>query len=120
MKISFTHFSAEAPIRTRYEQGVDFLVQDFDLEFDQALFLLKGLKNHRSRLSVEAPACNLNFYVESNGSLRVEIYGNNGLWADSEVDIGGASEIFRMASEGAEFGASIPGTDRQWDAYSGI
>ncbi|MFN2511176.1 MAG: hypothetical protein ABR568_06995 [Pyrinomonadaceae bacterium] len=120
MKVSFTHYSPDAPIRSRYQQGADFLVHDFDLGSEEAFYLLKELKNHRSSLRVDAAACSLNFYIEGDGSLRVEIYGNNGLWADSEVDITVATEIFRIAFEGGEFGAIMPVTNREWDAYSGI
>lgn len=79
-------FSANAPICKLYHQGVDYLGHDFHFQFEDALYLLRELKNHRSRLSGDTPACSLNFYVESDGSLRSEIYSNNGLWADSEVD----------------------------------
>lgn len=120
MRTSFTHFSPNAAIRDRYQQGVDFLTHDFDLEFDETLYLLKELRNHRSRLSVEGPRSFLNFYIESDGSLRVEIDGDNGLWADSEVEVGAAIEILRMAVAGQEFGKLIPTTNREWDAYSGI
>jgi len=120
MKTSFTHFSPNAATRDHYKQGVDYLTHDFDLEFDDTLYLLRELRNHRSSLSVEASRNSLGFYVESDGSLRVEIYDLNGLWADSEVEIGVAIEILRMAFAGQEFGKFIPTTNREWDAYSGI
>jgi hypothetical protein len=120
MKTSFTHFSPNAAARDHYTQGVDYLTHDFDLEFDDTLYLLRELRNHRSRLSVQASRNSVDFYIESDGSLRVEIYDDNGLWADSEVEVGVAVEILRMAFAGAEFGKFIPTTNREWDAYSGI
>ena len=120
MKTSFTHFSPNAAARDHYTQGVDYLTHDFDLEFDSTLYLLRELRNHRSRLSVQASRNSVDFYIESDGSLRVEIYDDNGLWADSEVEVGVAVEILRMAFAGEEFGKFIPTTNREWDAYSGI
>ena len=81
MKVSYSHFSPNAPIRDLYQEGADYLRHDFDFGFDETLYLLKELKNHRSSLWVDAPASSLNFYIENDGSLWVEIYGNRGLWA---------------------------------------
>jgi hypothetical protein len=120
MKVSYTHFSPNAPIRDLYQEGVDYLRHDFDFGFEDALYLLKELKNQRSSLWVDAPACSLNFYIESDGSLWVEIYGNNGLWVVSEIDLATGIEILRIAFDGGEFGDQIPTTNRTWDAYSGI
>jgi hypothetical protein len=120
MKVSYIHFSPNAPIRGLYQEGADYLSHDFDFGFDDALFLLKELKNHRSSLSVEALACSLNFYIEIDGSLWVEIYGNNGLWAASEIDLAIGTEILRIAFDGGEFGEYVPTTNRVWDAYSVI
>jgi hypothetical protein len=120
MKVSYTHFSPNALIRNLYQEGADYLRHDFDVGFDEALYLLEELKNHRSSLWVDAPACSLNFYIESDDSLWVEIYGNNGLWAVSEIDLGVGSEILRIAFDGGNFGEYIPTTNREWDAYSGI
>jgi hypothetical protein len=120
MKVSYTHFSPNAPIRDLYQEGADYLSHDFDFGFDETLYLLKELENHRSRLWVNAPACSLDFYIESDGSLWVEIYGDNGLWAVSEIDLVIGTQILRIACDGGEFGEYIPTTDRIWDAYSGI
>ena len=119
MKVIFDHFSPDAVERERYQQGVDYLSHDFDLEFDDTLYLLTNLKNHRSKLLVTVPEVHLNFYIESDGSLRVEIDDyKTGLWADSEVDLRVATEILRMAFAGESFRETIPTTDREWDAYS--
>jgi hypothetical protein len=120
MKLSYTHFSLNAPIRDLYQEGADYISHDFDFGFDDALVLLKELKNHRSSLSVDAPACSLNFYIEIDGSLWVEIYGNNGLWAVSEINLAIGTEILRIAFDGGEFGEHVPTTSRTWDAYSVI
>ena len=120
MRVSFTHFSPLAPTRNLYQQGVDYLKHDFDLKYEDVLYLLKELRNHRSSLWIDAPACSLDFYIEGDGSLWVEIYGNNGLWAVSEIAPAVGVEILRIAFDGGEFGEMIPTTERTWDAYSGI
>ena len=68
MKVSYTHFSPDAPIRDQYQEGADYLTHHFDFGFDETLDLLKELKNHRSSVYVEAPVCSLDFYIESDGS----------------------------------------------------
>jgi hypothetical protein len=119
MKVHFNHFSAAAVERERYQEGVDYLSQEFDLEFEDTLYLLTSLKNRRCTLSVKAPHSSLYFYVADDSSLRVEIDDfESGLWADTEVDLGIATEILRMASVGQSFGETIPTTEREWDAYS--
>src|SRR5678810_1240639 len=92
MKVSFTHFSPNAVVRVHYQRGVDYLEHNFDLEFNDTLYLLRELRNDRSSLSVTAPTCHLNFYVESDGSLRVEIcllYTSDAADERSSVDLGG-------------------------------
>jgi hypothetical protein len=114
------HYSPNAVIRDRYQEGVDYLSHDFDLELDEALHLLKQLKNHRSSISVTAPESCLHFYIDIDESLRVEIDHWNGLWADSQVEFEEAIEILRMASACQEFGTRVPTSNREWDAYSGL
>ena len=119
MKVIFDHFSSGAVERERYQEGVDYLSHNFDLEFDDTLYLLTNLKNHRSRLLVTVPKVQLHFYIEYDRSLRVEIDDyETGLWADTEVDLRIATEILRMAFAGESFREVIPTTDREWDAYS--
>jgi len=121
MKMQLTHYKPGIPPKSFYQQGVDYLQQEFDLEFEDALYLLKELKNHRDNLWVDAPSAVLDFYIEDDGSLWVEIYGlTNSLWAISEIDLSISEEILSIAYEGEAFGEQIPTTDRTWDAYSGI
>ena len=94
MKVTFDHFSPGAVERERYKEGVDYLSHNFDLEFDDTRYLLTNLKNHRSRLLVTVPRVHLHFYIESDCSLRVEVDDyETGVWADTEVDPGVATEI---------------------------
>ena len=44
MKVSFTHFSPNAVVRVHYQRGVDYLEHNFDLEFDDTLYLLRELR----------------------------------------------------------------------------
>lgn len=120
LKVQFSHFSPDVPAKNLYRQGVDYLSHEFELEFADALHLLKELKNHRSDLVINAPFAWLDFYIEEDNSLWVEIGGHNGLWAVSEIDLGIGEEILRIAYQGGDFGEQIPTTNRTWDAYSGI
>ena len=47
-----------------------------------------------------------------------EIYGDDGFWADTEVDLKIASEILRMIYDGEGFRCLVPTTEREWDAYA--
>ena len=119
--MQLTHYKPGIPPKSFYQQGVDYLQQEFDLEFEDALYLLKELKNHRDNLWVDAPSAVLDFYIEDDGSLWVEIYGlTNSLWAISEIDLSIGEKILSIAYEGEAFGEQMPTTDRTWDAYSGI
>jgi hypothetical protein len=118
MKVRLTQFSAAAPVRDRYQEGVDYLCHEFDLELKDAVYLIGELKNHRSSLSVQGANSSVEFYVEGDGTLRVEIYGDDGFWSDTEVEFGIASEILRMVYVGEIFGSLIPTTQREWDAYA--
>ena len=120
MKVSFTDFGKDIPKKNLYQQGVDFLQHGFDLEFDDALYLLKNLKNHRSNILIDAASASLDFYIEFDNTLWVEIYGydNSVSWAVSEIDVEIGEEILKMAFDGREFGNSIPTTEREWDAYA--
>ena len=69
-KVSLKQFSAAAPLRDHYQEGVDYLIQNFDLPLNDAVYLLGELKNHRSSLNVEGPASSVEFYIESDGALR--------------------------------------------------
>ena len=120
MKVRLKQFSAAAPLRDRYQEGVDYLCQEFDFELKDAVYLLSELKNHRSSLSVQGDNSSVEVYVESDGSLRVEVYGDDGFWSDTEVDFAIASEILRMVHTGEGFGNLVPGTQREWDAYAPV
>jgi hypothetical protein len=122
MKVSFTNFGLNVPEKNLYQQGIDYLQHDTDLEFDDVLFLLKNLKNHRSHVWIDTPSASLDFYIEFDNTLWVELYGNNNSvsWAVSEIDFNIGEEILKMAFAGCDFGNKIPNTGREWDAYSGI
>ena len=119
MKVYFEHFSPNAVERERYQEGVDYLKHKFDLEFDDTLYLLKELKNNRSTLSLDAPHCYVQFFVDQEGSLSVDVDTDTGLWGFADVTMEAAIEIVRRAFAGEEFGWNIPTTDQEWDAYSG-
>lgn len=120
MKVYFDHYSPNAVERERYQEGVDYLRHKFDLEFDDTLYLLKELKNNHSTLSLDAPQCYVQFFVDQEGSLSVDLDTVTGLWAFAEVTMEAAIEIVRRAFTGEEFGWNIPTTDQEWGAYSGV
>jgi hypothetical protein len=117
MKVSYKHFSPGAVIRERYREGVDYLEHNFDLGFDDILYLLKELKNDRSQLWVYAPECTLGVFIHGDSTLSVDIDSCD-LWAASEITLDAAVEILRMAFDSEEFGELIPTTNQEWGAYS--
>jgi|GEM_PF-4393042 len=114
MKVCYKHVSRGAP------DNVPSLYQDFDLGFDETLYLLKELKNDRSSLDIRAPNSSLGFSItdiDGKDLLSVEIDQFDGLWAVAEIDLEIGTEILRIAFAGEQFGIHIPTTDREWDAY---
>ncbi len=120
MKVNFTEFSPNIPNKKLYERGIDYLSHEFDLEVEDVLYLLKKLKNNRSHLWIETTSASLDFTIEEDNSLSVEIYDYEEFWGVAEIDLEIGEEILRQACEGEKFGNLIPKTDREWGAYSGI
>jgi hypothetical protein len=116
MKVTLSRYEEGVPARSLYRKGVDFHETEFDVGCAEAAALLAGLKGHRSNLGVETPNSYLCFYIERDGSLWVEVVGDE-FWAISEIDLTTGAEIIRLASEGSPFGERIPTTAREWDAY---
>ncbi len=88
----------------------------FDLEFEDAFYLIKQLKRNRSSVAIYAPLATVDFFI-SNDALEVQIDGDS-TWVASDLDLEVAREILRATYEGCEdFGSQIPGTNREWDAY---
>lgn len=48
MNVSLMDFGANVPEKKRSQQGVDYLHHEFDLEFEDAFYLVEHLKNNRS------------------------------------------------------------------------
>lgn len=122
MKVTYTQFNPNTPQKNLYHQGVDYLQEDFDLDFDDTFYLLKKLKNHRSHIWIEAKTANLDFYIEFDDTLWVEIYGyeNSVMWAISEINLEIGKEILKFAFEGKDFKDKIPSSKNHWDAYTTI
>jgi hypothetical protein len=82
---------------------------------EDALYILKQLESPKSGLYVETEKYFLDFHIDEEKSLCVEIDGiNNNFWAYSDIDLTKAEFILTIVSK-EEF---IPTTDRIWDAYS--
>lgn len=118
MLVRYKHFSPGAVIRNRYQEGVDYLEHEFDLEFDDTLYLLRELRD-RNNLWIDTPECTLNFSIDGEANLWVDIDGKNNFWAASEITLDAAVEILRIAIAGGPFDEHIPTTDQEWGAYSG-
>ena len=93
---------------------------ELDMILAEVFGLLEQLLLPGSSLAVDASeTCLLDFYVESDNSLWVEIADTKRrFWAASEIDLVAGKEILKIAAGGGEFGNSIPKHDREWDAYS--
>ena len=116
MKIGFQDFSPNIPHKNRYERGVDYLWHDFDLEFEDAFYLLEKLKTNRSGVIVYTPSVIVHFYLFDN-LLCVQIDGD-GFWHQTNIDLESAREILRTTYEGCnDFGSQVPNTNREWDSY---
>ena len=116
MNVSLKDFGANVPDKDRYERGIDYLWHEFDLEFEDAFYLVKQLKNNRSSVMVCTPSAIVDFYI-FNDELNVQIDAD-GFWHGSNLDLDTAKEILRVAFKGCEhFGEYIPGTNRNWDVY---
>ena len=118
MKVNHHQFNLDTPAKDLYQQGVDFLQHDFELNFDETFHLLKNLQNHRSSLFVESATCALSFYIEKDNSLWVEVMDSANLWAISKIDLEIAKEILKIAVADGIFEEHMPTTNRFWDGYS--
>ncbi|HEY0460837.1 MAG TPA: hypothetical protein VGC97_17000 [Pyrinomonadaceae bacterium] len=91
MRVTFSDFNPNTPIKERYEYIVDYISHDFDLEFEDAFYL---------------------------NALDVQIDGD-GLWYAQNIDFETAEEILKAIYEGCEyFGQYLPGTSREWDTWT--
>jgi len=118
MKVSFKDFGPHVPDKDRYERGIDYLYQHFDLELDDAFYLLSQLKHNHSSVAIYTASTVVNFSIDRDG-LNVQIDGIC-TWVASDLDLDVAKEILKAVYEGCEdFGTTIPGTTIEWDAYIG-
>ena len=118
MKVSFKDFGPHVPDKDRYERGIDYLHHDFDLELDDAFYLVSQLKHNRSSVAIYTTSTVVDFLIDRDG-LNVQIDGNS-TWVASDLDLDVAKEILKATYAGCEdFGTTIPGTTIEWDAYFG-
>ena len=118
MKVSFKDFGPKVPDKDRYERGIDYLHHDFDLELDDAFYLISQLKHNRSSVAIYTTSAVVDFFIDRDG-LNVQIDGDS-TWVASDLDLDVAKEILNATYEGCEdFGTKIPGTTIEWDAYFG-
>ncbi|HEY0770466.1 MAG TPA: hypothetical protein VGD31_09020 [Sphingobacteriaceae bacterium] len=116
MKVTFSDFNPNTPIKERYEYIVDYISHDFDLEFEEAFYLIKQLKHNRSSVIIYGHAV-ADFLIYDD-ALDVQIDGA-GLWYAQNIDFETAEEILKATYEGLEyFGQYLPGTSREWDTWT--
>ena len=94
------------------------------MEFEDAQYLFNELlssSNSKNRLWVESTSCGLDFYLDEESNLRVEIcFSRNELWAISEIYLTVGKEMLKIAYEEKDFEEIMPTTDRNWDTYSSL
>jgi hypothetical protein len=116
MEVSFTQFNQNIPTKDHYEYVVDYISHDFDLELEDTFYLVKQLKYNRSSVIIYAQAI-ADFHIFDN-VLHVQIDGE-GFWCAENISLETAKEILKVTFEGCEyFGQHIPGTTREWEAYT--
>jgi hypothetical protein len=117
MKVNFTDFNRNTPTKDRYEYVIDYISHDFDLEFEDAFYLIKQLKHNRSSVVIYGESIvDFNIYDDF---LHVEIDGD-GFWFAENIDLEIAKEVLRKAYEGCKyFGKYLPNTTREWESWTG-
>lgn len=116
MRISFTDFSPNIPPKDRYEYIIDYICHDFDLDIEDAFYLIKNLKHNQSSVVIYANSI-VDFHIFDE-KLHVQIDGD-GFWFAENLDLEIAKEILRITYEGyLYFGKFISDTGREWDAYT--
>jgi hypothetical protein len=95
---------------------------DFNLELEDIFYLLKELiksSNSKNRLWVESSSCALDFSLDEEMNLWVEICSSsNSLWTVSEIDLTIGEEILKIAQAEKDFSEIMPTTNINWDAYT--
>lgn len=116
MEVNFTDFNPHTPVKERYEYIADYISHDFNLEFEEAFYLIKQLKHNRSSVIVYAQAI-ANFHIYDD-KLHVQIDGE-GFWCAENITVDIAREILKATFEGCDnFGQYIPNTSKEWEAYT--
>ena len=116
MIVNFKDFSQNVPYKQWYEECIDYLHHSFDLEFEDAFYLVQHLKREHSSVCIIASEAIVDFIIFNN-ALTVQIDGLS-TWFGENLDLDVAKEILRVAWDGCEdFGSQIPGTDREWDVH---
>jgi hypothetical protein len=99
MKVRFSNFNPNTPIKKRYEYIVDYISHDFDLEFEDAFYLIKQLKHNRSSVIIFGQAV-ADFLIYDN-ALDVQI-DTDRFWYAQNIDLHSAEEILKATYQGCE------------------
>ena len=102
-------------------QGENYQDSDYELDGEGVIQLLESLGASRNRLFIKGKYSNLEFEVDPERPVTVEIYDiRDGFWAISEVSPVSARRIIMMADNGEQFGNLIPETTQEWGAYGPV
>lgn len=116
MEITFTDFNPNAPIKNQYDYITDYISHDFDLEFEEAFYLIKQLKHNQSSVVVYGKAF-ADFHIYDD-LLHVQIDGL-GFWFAENIDLKTARSILKLTFEGCDyFSQYLPDTNKEWEAYT--
>ncbi len=100
-------------LRMNYSENV------FECSSNDAYSHLKTLKTPGSNFWIHTESTVLNFWIELDKSLWVEIVSSkNNFWALSKIDYTIAEEMLRMVDKNQGFGEFKPTTNKNWDGYS--
>ena len=119
MKIAVEEGQAQSPAdpseqhrRNEYE---------VDLDYDGALSLLRRLRSSGSYIHFAAQNYRIHFRLDPDEPIEVEIMSIvDEFWAMSEVSDSQAESIIGVAYRGERFSSVIPGTEREWGAWSNL
>lgn len=116
MKVDFTDFNPNAILKDRYEYGIDYILHNFDLNFEDTYYLVKQLKHNTNSVVVYAESI-ADFHLFDE-ALHVQIDGQ-GFWFAENIDLEIAGKILKAVFEGCEyFGQYILETKKEWEAWT--
>ena len=92
---------------------------EVDLDFIEAVSLLRRLRSSRISIHLGAQNYAIDFLIGPDDPIHVEIMSFvDDFWANSEISDSDAESILEMAYRDDRFIGVIPGSKTEWDAWS--